>query len=602
MSSVFVDPNLQVVSITDFTPGVHQFGRRTYGPLYSTETPLGSASSAFRCIVHPGIGLVPFYAYSVALAGSASSGNSPAGHPINAYILSGFGVLSSVVGPDLSGTGGPGGLGSGSLAMQSAQVDYLISTFMYADSSANVYSSGFRVASSNATTPLNQVVSFWANKAMSPPSITSFANTSQFIGGSNSFPYPMLVFTNGNVLSTAAPNSPLPYVAPVNSGVGFGSAEWQPLQTTGFFAVPSNRVIAHSGRVLALWDSNIPIQSSSLWLSGQTGVYYTDPPFNQASEAATFVSGSNLYAVEEPSGIGAWGSVSTGELLLVNRGGGALVVSGDAGFPSDINRLPAIPGTGHVTQHMAACSAGLLYVTESDGVWAWNGGNTAQKVSSQLPDNVFTILSLTNGGFAPSGFAMGGPRVQTAVIKDRVFFPHNWVFDAQTGSWWQAEDPSVIDLSFWGSSGAYTGKMYGYTMSVLAPLAAANLYGFDPTTVATSWRWVSNPIPARIVGVQPTLKEVEVSVSNPTGVTATVTITPVSLTSTSTVTRSGENAQSVTFTIPANTMGWRGTAPLGYTDYNLGVQIDASGASGAPTLHELHLGFVSTRPSAIGNV
>ncbi len=458
------------------------------------------------------------------------------------------------------------------------------------------------MASSNATVAFNAAVQLWGDQAMSPPSITSFANTSQFIGGSDFFPFPLLVFTNGNILSTAAPGSPLPYVAPVNNNVGFGAVEWQPLQTTGFFAPPVNRVIAHSGRVLALADINIPIQGTALYVSDQTRVFYTDPPFNLDSQPAVFATTPNFYAAEEPSGIGAWGSVSTGELILINRGGGGLVVSGDAGFPSDINRLPAVPGTGQITQHMSECSAGALYVTESDGVWAWNGGNTATKVSTQLPDNAFTIAALGPGGFSQPSISMGGPRVQTAVIKDRVFFPHNWVFDAATGSWWQAEDPAVLDLSFWACSGAYTGKMYGETMSVLAPSAVADLYQYDPTTVATSWAWTSNPIPSRLVGLEPTLKEVEVCVSNPTGVTVTVKVTPVSLTSTSSVTAAGENPQSVTFTIPANTMGWRGMAPLGYTAYNLAVKVEATGTSGAPALHELNLGFTTTRTSTIGNV
>ncbi len=582
------NPNIKVVSITDFTPGVHQFGRGGYSTTYSSTMPVGSASLAVRCIAEPNVGLVPFYGYTAILAQTAPSGNSPAGHPITKFLWTGHAILQSAVGPNPP---------ANSLGATSQSVDYLLATNMYSDSAGNVYSDGERFASTDGVTPFNSVVALWANRAVTSVGTTSFAQTSQYLGGAYGFPYPMLVFTNGNVLSAAFPNSPVPYVAPSNDAtVG---AEWRPLQSSGFFNLlpPPDRVIAHSGRVLALQDQSSVVQGTSLYLSSQTLVFYTDPPFNNTNMAATFISLPNLYAVEEPSGIGGWGSVSTGELILINRGGGGLVVSGDAGFPSDVNRLPALPGTGQITQHMVACSQGSLYVTETDGVYAWNGGNTAIKVSNQLSDDTFTVASLAIGGFGGS-FAVAGPRVQNAVFNDRVFFPHNWVFDARTGSWWQAEDTAVVDLSFWAASGAYTGKMYGQVETVLSPGAAVHQYGFDPSTAATTWRWVSNPIPSGIVGGLPTLDEVEICATNPTSQPATVKLTPTVVAGTSTF---GNNPQSVTFTIPAHTYGYRAAQPLGYSEQNMCIQVDAAGSNdqSAPTVHEIHLGFTPIRTSGI---
>ena len=59
-----LQPDVQVVQIKDFSPGIFRYGVGSLSLNYSPQAPLGSASYAVRCINQPGIGLIPFYGYS----------------------------------------------------------------------------------------------------------------------------------------------------------------------------------------------------------------------------------------------------------------------------------------------------------------------------------------------------------------------------------------------------------------------------------------------------------------------------------------------------------------------------------------------------------
>jgi hypothetical protein len=55
------------------------------------------------------------------------------------------------------------------------------------------------------------------------------------------------------------------------------------------------------------------------------------------------------------------------------------------------------------------------------------------------------------------------------------------------------------------------------------------------------------------------------------------------------------------FNIPANTVAWRGSHRLGYSDYNiqLGVTAANNTAAAAPILHELSVGYTTTRTAGV---
>ena len=53
MSTFYTDPNLEVTTIDDFTPGIIRFQRGTYPVSYAGKPVLGSATGAFRCYAVP---------------------------------------------------------------------------------------------------------------------------------------------------------------------------------------------------------------------------------------------------------------------------------------------------------------------------------------------------------------------------------------------------------------------------------------------------------------------------------------------------------------------------------------------------------------------
>lgn len=594
------DPQLQWEHITDFSPGIVQYnpavGSFGSGTLYSTIAPLGSASFAARCINKPGTGLCPFWIYSMVKQAGVPSGNSPGGHPFTSTAIN-------------TGTGTVGGIGniatvSSPLYSQDNEYsDALVLTFALVDSVGAIYHYADVFWSNTGTTIFDSGVQLWSGiaPAVPPPAGpagVAFDITSQISTGLT-IPYPMLIM--GFYFAFLLPSGTgLPYYPNVATGasnrLGFIAG--------GDFGICS-AAFAHVNRVFSIEENNIGIipGTSGLRIQSDSIVNFSDPPaaFN-AGVPSELSSVPITYSLENTSGFGAWGSVSTGELVLIRRGSGAVVVNGDAAYPSSVIKLPAVQGTGGIMQRMSMCNAGAVYVTETNGVWAWNGGNTATKISEQIPDVSCLRQEFQPGGpsWNPSLAGSIGVRNHHDVLNNLVFFPNNWVYDSINNSWWQCEDPNVLLFASWSASRSTSNFIYG-----TPPFAALggdfNIYAFDSRQPATSWEWTSNPIPSPLS--LPCLQEVEICASYPyagVGVAqATITVTPQAPpNSNSSFTN---NPQSVTFTIPKGISGWRGSSRLGFTENNICINVQAAGGGtgAAPILHEIHLGYTKSRSTGV---
>ena len=352
--------------------------------------------------------------------------------------------------------------------------------------------------------------------------------------------------------------------------------------------------------------------SGRIFMFGATvNAFYdaTSPNYLLFNDEAVFVDTSSagpqllfsqsvlqVFDPERSGGYGAWGSVSTGELFLVRRGGGAVVVNGDPAYPSSVIALPAVVGTGRISQQGTMTVAGIVYVTEQNGIYAWNGGNTANKISEQIPDDATVRYDLFNAV---------GPKTWHCMSNDLVFFPHNWVWDSVNNSWWQLDNPSTVDLGAFVKSGVSSQVFATTGLPTGSPAVSFGIYNIDFAYKASTWVWQSNPIPASI-GALTTLQFVEIVASNPTAAAATITITPTGANANYNI--SGDNTQAITFTIPSHSNNVRLSARLGYNDYNLQVNVSAANSTStgavasqlaAPVLHDLILGYKEFAPTGL---
>jgi hypothetical protein len=125
------------------------------------------------------------------------------------------------------------------------------------------------------------------------------------------------------------------------------------------------------------------------------------------------------------------------------------------------------------------------------------------------------------------------------------------------------------------------------------------MYQFDADVLASSYRWVSNPLPSSVTTLV-TVIRVELVASNPTVTPATVTITPMK--PVGNVSNFANNSQQITFEIPPETSGYTAFLPLGYTEYNICFQVDAANsdaANPAPAIHALNISLIEAQTTGI---
>lgn len=213
-------------------------------------------------------------------------------------------------------------------------------------------------------------------------------------------------------------------------------------------------VYAHQSRILN-FVANSANHGATYTSEMNELINYTDPP-----QSITLGTQATMLAPESPFGYGAWGSVSAGELVLVKIAGGGLMSYDDLVYPRVV-RLPAIQSTGPVAQEGSFCSAGMLYYAHNNGIYAWNGNNTAQKISTQLRGDVFNPtypqIGSTLGKATPPVLYQRNQYISHTNWRDRVMFPNHWMFDTQLNSWWlleQLPDTSgLFDITYWSAIG-----------------------------------------------------------------------------------------------------------------------------------------------------
>lgn len=427
----------------------------------------------------------------------------------------------------------------------------------------------------------------------------TYGTTPGFFGA----PYP--AYTRMNAGGTPGPPPPGPvlvFPSPGPSGASEGSLWVYPKLSTPT-AFTAQDLITHgsppssiSGQVICYGNRVIVIAGVTYqWPTGggvntNENFNYTDPP-----ESATFGDQQTIMAVEIPWGYGGWGTVSVGELLLIKKIGGGVILNGDINVPTSIIRMPGIQPTGLIVGQARATPMGLIYCSENRGAWLWNGGNVSQKISKNIADEFFdlehNVIGSNNYGFNVFHW------------QKWIMFSNNVIYDMDTGSWWQLYPKKGI------TSGPLTGQdIWWYNQSnvgnqiIVSPLvvtANADPWAsyFDNTFPSPHYQWQSLPIHVtqnadRVVDV----REIIVRASDPTATgTATISgsVNGAALTPINPVTI-GPNPTTVRFNV--------GTGARGIYDIIVTLIADNPTANGsAPIIHSVDIGWRARAQTAVVN-
>lgn len=546
---LIADPNLQVTTIGDFSPGI--VNGLANSSVYSTEAPNGSASYAHRCYVRPNIGLCPLPTYTTFQTASGSTSGTTTATIGDIKVYNSAGVHTTIV----------------------------FTVIVYAAGSNTSYYMIGIVQDGRAYGGSAGAVSFPYNISRSTFNIFGaqffWPNISKAFFGDGAGNYGATAFTIDPVTSWPFSNATWAMVPGTAGGTQTGTISGNSSFAFTSYATSRGLILLNSGAPPLSSGTNQLAATSAIWASG----------IQTTSGVGTV--GPSFYVPEQAAGYGAWGSVSTGEFVVITQEGGAFLIYGDVGAPSTVIWLPGVQGTGNCIEPGLPTQDGLVYCTDVNGVWLWNGGNTSEKISNNIPDNA--ILRSEVG--AESGVIPVVGQSNMASWGNWVFFPNNWMFDTITKSWWLCEDPNVANFQVQGGVGG-SGRFYYAAIgnSVATNTWSLPLASWDKTTSASSYRWISNPLP--YPGSIVSLQAVEICASNPTATPCTITITPTAPPGQTPF--SNQNpSQGVPFTIPANTTGYRAMKHLGFRDYNVCIQVDASNtnnSNAAPILHDISLG------------
>ncbi len=545
------DPSLTYESIDDFTPGIFSQSRYTItGSNTALPSPLGSAqlSGTYRCICLPNGGLGPLPALQPIIAGTDLPIDTTAVQ--SPYIVTGI----YANGPVTPSSGAAGGLDEIHLGIE----------YIYNNGTSNIRKWLWVRRDLFLSPPTTETIKAFVGTAAQAASPGPWAfNASPFISSrmSNTSPYtdpgiPVIATSWVSALDNTHFVSIFPSLASPST------TSYDDLLTT------TNGIpLGYEGRLVIVTQQVSDHGANALY--GTNELFdYTDPP-----NSNTFPSPlqQEIFAPENPSGIGTYHLVNMGQLLIIKHRDGGVLLMGDMNQPTVI-RLPSIQATGALECFSASCSAGLVYISHYKGLWAWRGGDTSEKLSKQLDDD-FYVPSTTQ--------SVNGPRYGCWTFGDWVLVSNNWLYDTVTSSWWRIEDPSITSILQW--SLGYENVAYGAVDSFSTP--SSNVaYQFVGVTLANSYRWTGHPIRSTVNRFVECRELVLVAQGQ-----GTVTIT---------LTAADNSTQSFSFSVASASQPETFRKSIGVKGYNLIPQIDAVGAGSsgpAPVVYSLAVGVAQSQ-------
>lgn len=218
--------------------------------------------------------------------------------------------------------------------------------------------------------------------------------------------------------------------------------------TTGDFCSSTSTsrfglAVPFGGRVWYFETSNTtnqtyPLQGEPEFIS----ISYTNPTLVvNAAANLSINSAQTLVDYNNINSYGAWGELVSGEVVLVKMTGGGVIVSGDI-FSPNVTRVPSVQSTNGLFGQGCITPIGLVYRSLNNGVWAWQGGEAAIKISNQLADSnwieaagISTDVNFTElNALTPFTGAYFYNMVQFGnfILTDSGLF-----YDMTTNAWWR---------------------------------------------------------------------------------------------------------------------------------------------------------------------
>lgn len=448
------NPAVQLLTFSDFSPGIVQrIG--TVGAVANSPSPIGAASitNTYRCISLPGGGLGPLPKNTTTLSFTDRSTTAlPAGVTAAA---TGF-LLYGPVYKESSG---------GQFATLSATPFEIHLGYEYVSGGSQVQTwRKYPYYSADASVVINTE----SNTPTTPFGPTYFTLTCMADATPTTLGYPVIVGCWNQVRDPdEGDNYCYIYPDPTDATTVVTDAPLSLGTVAGVvFSHQSRLCFFIRGRTLHGANSGVtPINE---------GIRWTLP-----NESTVETVGVAQFGLEAPYGYGAWGSLTSSDLLLIKNHGGAYLIQGDINNPI-VRRFPSVLGTNGVEVIGTASNVGFVYGVNNDGVYAWQGGDASLLLSPQLEDGFWQAPTST--------YRFAG---QFQSWGDLILCPNNYIFDTKTNAWWRIEDTATRLYYAWQID-PMNNIAYGLrpTFSDVSPIYAG---GYSSSTPAVNYSWQSQP-------------------------------------------------------------------------------------------------------------
>lgn len=544
-------PNSQVLTISDFTPGIYSNGNFATNV---SPTPLGAAqeTNTYRCISLPGGGLAPL---------PKKTNNYTIPWP-------GSGTVGTIVGLQALHIGGS--------TDNSADGD---AVHVIIDANSSPRTAHWRAIETvtNAWSSITfATTNYPPDDATGNASLSLNANTTVPVGCSSDIT--RLSYNAGVsdarmvIFNFPSHISRMVFMYKILSAL-----------VAQRFQAATAMTFSHQGRVVGF--SSYDVGHLPLTAVVNTVVNYSYPYFL----TPTMVSSGTKFnlILDKASFFGSFGSVSVGELVLFSASSNdSIRILGDLTNPT-VLLLRGVRATGRAYGRGVPISKGILYAVEKDGVYIWTGGSGSEKVSKQLRNN-FWERTTDTGGYIGGTTSMG-EMVHAQSWGDYVVYPNNFLLDVNSMSWWRLDNPTDGNYAIWSTE--YPRYVYGAVDSIAA--ASTNtLVCYDMSVPATSFSWQSHPISIASYGQMVKVTDIEIkAIPSVADTNQTITIT---------LTNQDNTTQAESFTINSKTnIPVRLRKPTVMRGWDIIVRIESDGgANPAPVIHSVSLGWQPSTPTA----
>lgn len=279
-------------------------------------------------------------------------------------------------------------------------------------------------------------------------------------------------------------------LAPLTNGTRYLPGDRADPANTDDLVSPDQCVI-HQGR-LVIWPLVTKAFGPNTLTTHNESLYWTEPNnFRDKDPISTWYN--TAYGEDYPIGYEVIASLSSQELIMIKRRGGAILVQGDLGGALNAlpkaRALPFVRSTGYSMCNGTMSPNGYTYPVDGGGVWLWQGGDFSEHLTKHLePDFWRPEAKDRNGDDVPWGYQ----HVECDNANAWVYYPNNWVWDTDINSWWRTDNVDHVTAYRWVTD--WRGRKAYAVPRGFRDASDPVIHEYDLTEQCASYSWQSQPI------------------------------------------------------------------------------------------------------------